>query len=267
MTEGADRIIFLGTAGARIMVARQILASGGIWLELAGQNILLDPGPGSLVQCIRRKLDPAKLTAIILSHKHLDHSSDVNIMIEAMTGGGLRRRGVVLAPADALENDPVILKYLRSFPERIEVLAEGGHYALGEVMLETPIRHIHPVETYGLIFQTPRHAFSYVADSRYFEKLTAVYRGELLIINVMRLEPGGPFDHLSVPEAADIIRSIKPRLAVLSHFGMTMWRARPWEIAARLSQETGVRVIAARDGMKLDLDELDARATTPDEQP
>jgi hypothetical protein len=45
-----DTITFLGTAGARIMVANQILASGGLWLSLSGTEILLDPGPGCIVQ-------------------------------------------------------------------------------------------------------------------------------------------------------------------------------------------------------------------------
>jgi len=36
-----------------------------------------------------------------------------------------------------------------------------------------------------------------------------------------------------------------------------MWQAKPWEVAQRLSQETGVRVIAARDGKKFDLSQLD----------
>jgi len=44
----------------------------------------------------------------------------------------------------------------------------------------------------------------------------------------------------------------------LTHFGMTMWRAKPWEIAQRLSQQTGVRVIAARDGMRFDLSQLNS---------
>jgi phosphoribosyl 1,2-cyclic phosphodiesterase len=74
---------------------------------------------------------------------------------------------------------------------------------------------------------------------------------------VVRLEPGHPFDHLSAPEAGEIIKEIKPKVAILTHFGMTMWRAKPWEVARRLSEETGVRVIAARDGMKFDLAELD----------
>ena len=252
-----DAITFLGTAGARVMVASQILASGGLWLELGGVEVLLDPGPGTLVQATKRKLKPSKLDAIILSHRHLDHSADVNIMIEAMTEGGFRRRGVLFVPSDALDPDPVVLHYLRGYLERIEVLEEGGSYNIGEVSFSTPIRHHHSVETYGLVFQTRRHTISCIADTRYFEGLSSHYGGDLLIINVVRLESGGPYDHLSAPEAGEIIRELRPKAAILTHFGMTMWRAKPWEVAKRLSDETGVRVIAARDGMRFDLEELE----------
>jgi len=89
------------------------------------------------------------------------------------------------------------------------------------------------------------------------------YSGELLIINVVRLEGNHPFDHLSVPDAKRIITTVKPKVAILTHFGMTMWRAKPWEVALRLSQDTGVKVIAARDGMKFDLPQLDNTQSQP----
>jgi len=38
---------------------------------------------------------------------------------------------------------------------------------------------------------------------------------------------------------------------------MNVWRAKPWEIAQKLSQETGIKVIAARDGMRFELSQLD----------
>ena len=257
MSPATDRLTFLGTAGARLMVASQILASGGLWLELAGTQILLDPGPGTLVQATKRKLRASKLDAIVLTHRHLDHSADVNVMIEAMTDGGLRRRGTLFAPSDALEDDPVILHYLRSYLDNIEILEEGKSYNIGEVTLRTPIRHHHAGETYGVIFASPRHTISCIVDTRFFPELCSHYQGDLVIVNVVRLESGHPFDHLSVPEAGEIIKALKPKVAILTHFGMTMWRAKPWEVARRLSEETGVRVIAARDGMKFDLAELD----------
>ncbi len=251
-----DTITFLGTGGARIMVANQILASGGLWLNLGGTEILIDPGPGSIVQSTKRKLRADKLSAIILSHRHLDHSADVNIMVEAMTQGGLRRRGWLFAPADALGTEAVIFSYLKGYLEGIEVLEEGKSYSIGNISFITPIRHIHPVETYGMLFSTGEHTFSYIADSRYFDGLCHSYGSELLIINVVFLEAGRPFDHLSVPDAEHIIMELKPKVAILTHFGMSMWRAKPWEIAQRLSQKTGVRVLAARDGMKFDLSQL-----------
>jgi ribonuclease BN (tRNA processing enzyme) len=257
VSQPTDTITFLGTAGARVMVANQILASGGLWLDLGGTEILLDPGPGTLVQAAKRKLKATKLKAIILSHRHLDHSGDINIMIEAMTEGGFRQRGVLFAPRDALDEDPVVLHYLRPSLERIEVLKEGGSYNIGDVSFRTPLRHHHPVETYGIVFETPRHTISCLVDTRYFDELCRHYQADLLILNVVRLEPGGPFDHLAAPEAGEIIKCLKPKAAILSHFGMTMWRAKPWEVAKKLADETGVRVIAARDGMRFDLAELD----------
>ena len=253
----ANNIIFLGTAGARFTVAKQLLASGGIWLSLNGTEILLDPGPGSIVQSTKRKLNAEKLSAIILSHRHLDHSADVNIMVEAMTQGGLRRHGWLFAPADALDTEPVIFSYLRDYLEGIEILKEGKSYSIGNVSFTTPVRHIHQVETYGMVFRTNGHDFSYIADTRYFDGLAHSYSSELLIINVVRLEADHPFDHLSIPDAKRIITELKPKVAILTHFGMTVWRAKPWEIAQQLSQETGVRVVAARDGMKFDLSQLD----------
>jgi len=250
-------ITFLGTGGARIMVANQILATGGLWLSLGGTEILIDPGPGSIVQSTKRKLRANKLSAIILSHRHLDHSADVNVMVEAMTQSGVRQHGWLFAPADALGTEPVIFSYLESYLEGIEVLKEGKSYSIGNISFATPIRHIHPVETYGMLFSTGEHTFSYIADSRYFDGLCHSYRSELLIINVIFLESGHPYDHLSVPDAEHIITELKPKVAILTHFGMTMWRAKPWQLALTLSQKTGVRVLAARDGMRFDLSQLE----------
>jgi len=248
----------------------QVLATGGLWLNLGGMEILIDPGPGCIVQSTKRKLKAEQLSAIVLSHRHLDHSADVNIMVEAMTQGGFKQHGWLFAPADALGSEPVIFSYLKERLDGIELLEEGKSYSLGDISFTTPVRHTHLVETYGMVFKTPKHTFSYITDTRYFDGLSQHYGSELLIISVVFPEPkimadflklpdGAelPFDHLSVPDAERIIRELKPKAAILTHFGMSVWRAKPGKIAERLSQETGIRVLAARDGMKFDLAELD----------
>ena len=119
-----DTILFLGTGGARFTVAKQLLATGGAWMNLGGTQILLDPGPVSLVYAIKHNCEPPKLSAIILSHKHLNHSVDINVMIEAMTDGGWKPRGNLYAPADAFDNGAVIFSYLQGYPQKVELLEE-----------------------------------------------------------------------------------------------------------------------------------------------
>ncbi len=243
---------FLGTAGARFVVARQLRFSAGTWLELSGTQILLDPGPGTLLRCrkVRPPLEPLELSGIVLSHKHLDHSTDVNIMIEAMADGGLKRRGVLLAPNDALEgDDPVILRYVRPFLERIETLAEGKVYEVGRVRV-LPVRHPHgQVETYGLVFESEEGRLGFVVDTKFFPELPEKYKGcQLLVLNTVLREWNPDIDHLSLPEALEIIKAVRPKLAVLTHFGMTMLRSKPWELAAEASEKLGLKVIAADDG-------------------
>jgi phosphoribosyl 1,2-cyclic phosphodiesterase len=252
-----DTITFLGTGGARFMIISQLLASGGLWLNLSGTEILIDPGPGCIVQSTKRKLKAEKLSAIIVSHRHLDHSADVNVMVEAMTSGGFNRHGRLFAPADAVQNEPVIFSYLRNFIEGITILEAKQTYQIGNVTFTTSERHIHPVETYGLVFKTAGHTFAYITDTRYFEGLHRSYQSELLIINMVLTEPRPPIDHLSIPDVERLINEIKPATAILSHFGLHVWEAGPGQIASELSGRTGVKVIAARDGMKFDLAELD----------
>ena len=76
------------------------------------------------------------------------------------------------------------------------------------------------------------------------------------MIHVVRLKPVGeePIDHLSIEDVKTIIREVKPKVTVLTHFGMTMIKAKPWIVAAELEKELGLRVIAASDGMKIDLE-------------
>jgi ribonuclease BN (tRNA processing enzyme) len=248
-----NTITFLGTAGARFMVSRQLAASGGIWLSLNGMQILLDPGPGCIVQATRHKLDPEKLSAIIVSHRHLDHAADVNVMVEAMTNGGHNRHGRVFAPADALQHEPVIFSYLKNYIEGITALEAGKLYHVGNVSFTTSERHVHPVETYGMVFQAAGRTFGYITDTRYFEGLHRSYAAEVLIINTVLTEPLPPIDHLSIPDAGRLIAEIRPATAILSHFGLHVWKAGPSRIAEDLTARTGVRVIAAHDGMKFDL--------------
>ena len=253
-------IKFLGTAGARFVVAKQLRASGGIWFSLDGTNFLVDPGPGSLIRCLtsRPKLEPTDLDGIILSHRHLDHANDVNLMVEAMTTGGFQNKGTLFAPADALDGEPVVFRYIRDYVDKVEVLKENTSYRLKGVTFSTRRRHRHPVETYGFKFLLPGLSVSLITDTRLFPELIEDYQSDIAIINVVLLRsiPDFPIDHLSVEDVKQLVTWIRPRLAILTHFGMNIVKAKPWKIARSIEEETGIKVIAARDGMTVLLDDF-----------
>jgi phosphoribosyl 1,2-cyclic phosphodiesterase len=137
----------------------------------------------------------------------------------------------LLLPRDALEEDPIIYRYMRERVSEIAYLQVGGSYHLGDVAVSAPVQHIHRnVEIYGLNLRTeggPKT--SYIADTRCFPELIDYYRGDVLILNVVRYtKPDGyEFDHLNLADARRLIAGIHPQTAILTHFGMTMIRASP----------------------------------------
>jgi phosphoribosyl 1,2-cyclic phosphodiesterase len=256
----ASSVLFLGSGGARFVVARQLRASGGMWFRFGPTQIHVDPGPGALVRALSHvpPCNPRELDAIMLSHKHLDHSGDVNAMIEAMTSGGFRRRGALMAPADAFDQEHVVLPYALRFVERVERLtASSGPYRVGEVDIFTSLQNAHAVQTYGLHFAYAGLRVAYLPCGRYFDGLAADYaahRPDVLIVNVLRFADQMNADHLTWQDARRIVAEARPKVAVFAHFGTKMLEADPPRLAEALEDELGLRVIAAYDDYVLDFD-------------
>ena len=252
------KLVFLGTAGARYVAFGFERQAGGLYFGFPSVNVHVDPGPGAFVHSHRKGIEPYWTDVVILSHRHLDHCADVNHILEAMTLGGKKKRGFLLCPSDCIDSDPVVLEYTRKNVNRVEVVREGKKENLSEdVAVSFPLRHIHGVETYGVVFKWRGTVYSYVSDTKFFDGILSAYRkSSLLILNTTLLKPNPRIDHLSAEDVKVIVGELKPELTILTHFGRTMLSAKPWEVALSISKETGVKVIAAYDNMILDLETL-----------
>lgn len=247
-------IKFLGTAGARFVMISQLRASGGIWLNYKTTNVIIDPGPGALVRCFssRPKLDPAGLDAIVLTHKHLDHSGDLAVMVEALTNGGFNKRGVLFVPGDALGEDGVVFSYLKNHIEKIEILKKGN-FSVGDINFNVPVRNIHSVETYGLKFFLGKEIVSFSADTKYFDDLVKVYADStMLVLNVVFYQKKAEYDHLCLQEAIDIVKAVRPKKAIFTHFGMTMLKQKPHILEKKIREDSQLDVKFAYDGMTIE---------------
>jgi len=253
----SDRIIFLGTGGARFVIAKQLRATGGMLFSIGENNILIDPGPESLYRLLSYvpKFNPEKIDIIILSHKHIDHCADINVYLDVITRGGVKKAGILFAPTDAFGEEGVIYKYILEFLKEVMVIKPNLEFKVNDLTIKFPIKHRHRVETYGFKLRYNDYSISYIADTKFFPEIIPAYTADILILNLLRLQPS-EIDHLSVPDCAEIIFRIKPKVAIITHFGMTLLRAGPWNIARQLEEKTGVTVLAAEDGKEYEIEKL-----------
>ncbi len=246
---------FLGTGGGRVVVFRQLRHSGGIWINLEGINILVDPGPGSLIRIFENNLDPSDIDIFVLSHRHLDHSSDINAVLESATESTKKKKDLLIAPQDALmEDDSVILKYLKKGLKKIENTTEGKEINYKEIKIKALIKHIHKgADTYGLEFSSKNRKIVYVPCGRFFEEMLIGYpeNTDLMILNTTFTHPVPHVDHLAASDVKKILKKLKPKMAIITHFSVQMLKANPTYVAEKLTEETGVYTIAATDGLKV----------------
>lgn len=247
-----SEIIFLGTAGARYVVAKQLRASAGTIINIENSYLLLDPGPGTLVYLAKRKIPVEKIKTIVVSHHHLDHSADLNVIVDAITEGGFKKRGTLFLTESALREN-ILLPYLRNYLKKIEILKPHTVYEENPFNFKTTCLLKHTAENYGLLFYFPEGKIvGFITDTAYFEELAKEFaEANILVIYTVRYKPKEGVLHLSIPDVKRLLAKMKPEEVILTHFGMTMIRANPFKVAQELSKELELKIRACYDGMSI----------------
>jgi phosphoribosyl 1,2-cyclic phosphodiesterase len=250
-------VVFLGTGGGRFTTITQKRRTAGIRILSNLLNLHVDPGPGALIYSLEAGLNPQKIKAVLVSHRHPDHCTNAEILVEAMTRGMLKRRGTIAAPPNILignrETGPAISTYHQQMIQKVIVVKPGVNFMVGRTKVAaTQARHTDP-EAVGFKFEIPEvGTIGYTADTEYFEGIEEEYRGaRILIVSVMR-PLGSPWTgHMTPKEATKLVDAVKPEMAVATHFGMKMLFSGPSYEVKLIEEKTGVPTVAAFDGMKL----------------
>ncbi|WP_456465171.1 MBL fold metallo-hydrolase [Persephonella sp.] len=250
-----NSLTFLGTGGGRVVVFRQIRHSGGMWLNLDGVNILIDPGPGSLIRIFERGFDTKDIDIIVVSHRHLDHCADLNSVIESASESTRNPKDLLVAPEDVVEGeDPILLKYLKKAIKEYIPVEENKEIHYKDIKILSRMKHIHEgAQTYGLEFLSKNKKIVYVPCGKFYEDMLKGYSkgADIMIFNTTFPRKVVGYYHLSVDDVERMIEKYRPKLAVLTHFSISMLRADPEKVAAKISRKTGINVISAYDGMRL----------------
>lgn len=252
-------IIFLGTGGGRINLINQTRATGGFIIS-GTQNIHVDPGPGALVHMRRMGLNPLKTNIILVTHSHIDHISDAGVLIEGMSNYGLRKAGILIGADDSLEGKTDGQRISEFHLSKAETIVnakpgesfqfEGGKFTFTKAVHDT-------FPAFGFVLEMEGKRIGYTGDTEYFEGMDMLFEGcSLLILNVMKPYKDQYHGHLTAEDASKLIGRVQPKLAIITHIGMKMQSYPPEKKAKEIEEETGIKTIAATDGMKVSSDQF-----------
>jgi ribonuclease BN (tRNA processing enzyme) len=256
----ADRIIFLGSGGSRVVVATQVAATGGFIIQIGSHQIWVDPGPGALVRAKECKVRASDTNIIFCSHHHIDHSNDINAVIDAMTIGGIRQKGILISTKTTIEgaddNGPILLNFYKKSLKETYPLTAGDKVTIGDLtFIATPTSH--DCDAIGLRLETPHGAIGFTSDSAYTPELAEAFKGcTILIADVLRPGKEKWKTHMNSSNVAELFKEARPRVGIITAFGMKLLKANPaWE-ARDIQKESGTVVYAAKEGLRIDLKTL-----------
>jgi len=252
-----NRISFLGTGAGRVVISTQICSTGGFVLNLGKHQIHVDPGPGALMKYRSCNLLVPHTNIICVSHHHVDHVHDAPALIEAITLGGVHKRGYLLSTSDVIEGNSTDVAYiqprLKSTLNKCFVMAPNDKQNIDEVTI-TATKAEHDANNLGFIIEYENLKIGYTSDTQYFDGLAEQYMHcDILVCNVLRPGFGSWKTHLSTGDVIKILKKIKPKLCIITGFGAKMINANPLYEAREIVKQTDVRTIAAKDGLVVEL--------------
>lgn len=201
-------------------------ATSGYLLQTKENLICLDMGSGAFSR-LRAFIDPLAVSAVILSHLHFDHCSDLGVFNYYLEN--CARRGIFQGKKPC---------YLPNVSDR-ELSALQGHFPYFEFVRVTEgereifslpfafYRMSHPVLTYGLRVKEGEGTFVYTGDTGECENLHALVAGATFVLGdglFLREQEGENKPHLSAFRLCELAKTYG-FTALVSHLSPLTARA------------------------------------------
>jgi ribonuclease BN (tRNA processing enzyme) len=192
------------------------------YLVRAGDaTIWMDCGNGSFAN-LQQHVDPAELTAVVISHGHADHCVDV-YGLHVMYRYGLARSGLPLYAPEGLE--PVLAELVGSFGDTFDwrTVADGDKVEVGDAQLRFS-RTDHPPPTVAIEIEHEAKRLVYTADTGPDWSVEAFGAGADLVLSeatYLHDDIRVPI-HLSARQAGQLARDAEARRLMITHLWPTI---------------------------------------------
>lgn len=237
--------------------------ASGYLVRHGGTSIVVDLGPGTLA-ALRREVDIRALDAIIVSHGHLDHVSDLPGLHHVLrySPTPMPRTIPLLVPPGATPQFDLWRDAMPGWDDEVLAISEydpAGELSLGEITVRFAPT-VHPLQGWAMRFSAPgAGSIGYTADTGPSAALDPLFAGVDVLISEATLleadEPAQTRGHLTSSEAGELAARARASTLILSH------RWEEFEDAALVGEAAaafGGAIRLAVPGMTVDADDASA---------
>lgn len=245
----AFEVVVLGASGT---FPAPGAACSGYLLRSGGSDVWVDAGPGTFAN-LQRHTGYLGLSAVVLSHLHLDHILDVYPFYYALryAPGAPEPRGIeVYAPAGAAEHLAGMLHGDAGFGGYLSfrTVAPGGELEVDGLRFRFG-RSVHPVETLAMRVEAEGRVLAYTADTGPGGEMAALVRGAHVLIAEASLQ--APVEslaevHMTAEEAGALAAEAGVERLVLAHIPPGL---DPQVSVAHAAKRFGGEVLIGADGL------------------
>ncbi len=251
-----SRILFLGTGGDEFVIGKQNRTSGGIIFTYEGNQFHIDPGPSSLMMAKMMSINLRETVAVLVTANELFRANDINAVISAMSHHGLDKRGVLVCPSTVSISDKDNHAFLspdyKKFLEKVITIDNTKKLGINNLEIEVIELKKSLSKECGYKIITPRFNLVYIPETGYDPNLAdRIKDTDILMLSVREPRGSDKKNCLNSQTAEEIIKTVQPQLVIMTGFGIKMLQADPLYEVRDIQKNTGVQVIAAKDGMSI----------------
>ncbi len=233
---------------------------------LVDRSVLVDVGPGSVLNMRKFGVNVKDITAVLVTHMHGDHVFDFAALLWAMAADGRREPLDVFGPQgisqaiDFLRVGPLAPAFMPrnfvTFPLEVHELKPGASFSVKELSVVTAAGE-HPVPDVAYRISDGSKAVAFSGDTGPSDSVAKLARGCDMLVHESTFLKGEEAaarstGHSTAFEAGQVAVKAGVKLLLLNHVAPRL-AGREDEIVAEAS-EGGVRTIVAYDGLSIHLE-------------
>ncbi len=212
-----------------------------IWIDTGKNHILIDTSPDLRSQLLRENI--TSVDAILYTHEHKDHTGGLDdirpiyfrkktpmpVFGNKQTLNAIKTDYAYIFEKERYPGVPeIVLNYIENYP----------FYFNTDKIIPIHVHHYkNPVFGYRI------NNTIYITDAKAIpsEEMEKLFGCDILIINALRIQPH--YSHLNLKETLQIIETVKPKRAFITHISHQMGLSESIDLPENIS--------LAYDGMKI----------------